>query len=206
VSLVKNHRRFRQHFRPHHQGYITGLIKGTELVPETSVIWNELTGLIAREDFIKVLFIKQHLCPSGDVRRRATFRPEMCPDEAHVGMRLGVQNGNRVLTERIVSRSKPESASWWNARRLVVKHLSQYVSTSVCLSTFRTQASRRHNYGSALTCYSVRRFLHPYICDVHKYYRQNWAIFVKLGMKSMPLDDTWPVITWLETERMLPVL
>jgi hypothetical protein len=34
--------------------YITALMMGTEKVPETSVIFNQLTRLIAREDFINV--------------------------------------------------------------------------------------------------------------------------------------------------------
>jgi hypothetical protein len=36
------------------QSYITALIMGTEMVPETSAIFNQLTRLIVREDFINV--------------------------------------------------------------------------------------------------------------------------------------------------------
>jgi hypothetical protein len=32
--------------------YITALMMGTEMVPEKSVIFNQLTRLVAREDFI----------------------------------------------------------------------------------------------------------------------------------------------------------
>jgi hypothetical protein len=49
-QLVKN-LRFRDQFCPHHQDQI--LIMGTELVPET-LIFNQLTRLIAQEDYINV--------------------------------------------------------------------------------------------------------------------------------------------------------
>jgi hypothetical protein len=46
-QLVKNYRRFRNHLCPHKT-----LIFGTEIVPETFVIFNQLTWLIARENII----------------------------------------------------------------------------------------------------------------------------------------------------------
>jgi hypothetical protein len=53
-QLVKNHRRFRDHLCPH-QGYDdTALMTGSAMVPETSVIFKQLTRLIAREDVIIV--------------------------------------------------------------------------------------------------------------------------------------------------------
>jgi hypothetical protein len=46
--LVKYYRRFRDQLCPHHQS----LIVGREMVPETCLISNQLTWLIAREDYI----------------------------------------------------------------------------------------------------------------------------------------------------------
>jgi hypothetical protein len=49
-QLVKNDRRFRTYLYPHHQHLI--LRMGTEMVPETLVIFNHLTLLKVREIFI----------------------------------------------------------------------------------------------------------------------------------------------------------
>jgi hypothetical protein len=38
--------------------YITALMMGTEMVPETFVAFNELTQLIVREDFINVKVVE----------------------------------------------------------------------------------------------------------------------------------------------------
>jgi hypothetical protein len=38
--------------------YITALMMGTEMVPETFVVFNELTHLIVREDFINVKVVE----------------------------------------------------------------------------------------------------------------------------------------------------
>jgi hypothetical protein len=57
--VAKNDRCFRVHLYPHHQGLMSPdvrhhtLKKGTWMIPETSVVFNKLTQLLAREDFIK---------------------------------------------------------------------------------------------------------------------------------------------------------
>jgi hypothetical protein len=54
--MFKTDQRLRDHLCPHHQGhqaFIT-LLKGTEMVPETLEMFNRLTWLMARDEFIKV--------------------------------------------------------------------------------------------------------------------------------------------------------
>jgi hypothetical protein len=50
--FVKNHRRFRDHPCPHHQDIIAMMMG--QMVPETSVTFNELIWWIAREYFNNV--------------------------------------------------------------------------------------------------------------------------------------------------------
>jgi hypothetical protein len=47
-QFVKNYWCFRDHLCPHHQG----LMRGTEMVPEMSVIFNQLSWLLALEEII----------------------------------------------------------------------------------------------------------------------------------------------------------
>jgi hypothetical protein len=65
-QLVKNHRRFRNHPCPHHQG----LLFGTDMVPETSLIFTQLTRLLSREDFIIFNTVLIHYVSSS---RRISF-------------------------------------------------------------------------------------------------------------------------------------
>jgi hypothetical protein len=51
------------------------LMMGTELVPETSVIFNQLTRLIAREDFINVM--KCSYCLMYATILKEAIRPEI---------------------------------------------------------------------------------------------------------------------------------
>lgn len=50
-QIDKNYCHFRDHLCPHHQGLT---LMGTETVPEMSVIFNQLTWLIARGNFINI--------------------------------------------------------------------------------------------------------------------------------------------------------
>jgi hypothetical protein len=62
-KLVKNSRHFRDHLCPHHQGQDhQTLVMGTQMVPETSVIYNQLTRLMAREQIFN--FSRRESVPS----------------------------------------------------------------------------------------------------------------------------------------------